>query len=99
MHKKGYVYIISSPNKSVLYTGVTSDLHKHIYEHKNKVHAESFAATYNCVVLVYYHIFDTIEQAILEEKRIKGGSRKSKEDLINGLNPSWKDLWDDITNS
>ena len=55
----------------------------------------SFSAKYNCVKLVYYRRFESIVEAITEEKRIKGGSRKKKEDLINGINPEWKDLYDE----
>jgi len=89
----GYVYIMSSLNNRVLYTGVTSNLPSRIAEHKEKLYPNSFTAKYNCVKLVYFHWFDTIVQAIEEEKRIKGGSRKKKEILINSINPSWGDLY------
>ena len=96
MQKGGVVYIIASPNKTTLYTGVTADLQKRIWEHRSKQMLHSFTAQYNCVELVYYRSFDRIEEAIAEEKRIKGGSRLAKEQLINGLNPDWRDLWFDI---
>ncbi len=93
MQKGGAVYIIASPNRTTLYVGVTSDLGKRIWEHRTKQMPKSFSAQYNCVELVYYRSFDGIEEAIAEEKRIKGGSRRAKEALINALNPDWKDLW------
>ena len=90
------MYIMSSPNKSTLYTGVTSDLQKRVFEHKNKIYPNSFTAKYNCIILVYYQHFERIEEAIAEEKRIKGCSRKYKEELINAMNDDWNDLWADI---
>ena len=96
MQKGGLVYIVSSPDKTVLYTGVTSDLQSRIWKHKTKFYENSFTAKFNCVVLVWYKYFPHIEEAINEEKRIKAGSRKKKELLINNFNQEWKDLWDDI---
>ena len=71
--KEYYVYIITNYDQSVLYTGVTSDLTKRIYEHKNKLITDSFSSKYNLNKLVYYKIFDDIEEAIKREKQIKGG--------------------------
>ena len=85
-----------SVNHSTLYTGVTSNIASRVYEHKNKIHPTSFTAKYNCVKLVYHRRFELIVEAIAEEKRIKGGNRKKKEDLIITMNPEWKDLYDDI---
>ena len=96
MYKGGAVYITSSPNRTTLYTGVTSDLYKRIYGHRHKMYPDSFTARYNCVMLVYYRGFDRIEEAIAEEKRIKGSSRRHKEQLINAMNPEWKDLWHEL---
>jgi putative endonuclease len=96
MKRGGCVYMMSSPNKNALYTGVTSDLQKRVVEHKDKIYPFSFTARYNCVKLVYYNNFLTIEEAILEEKRIKGGSRKQKEALIYSINPEWRDLWEEV---
>ena len=96
MQKGGLVYIICSPNRAVLYTGVTSDLQTRIWKHKTKFYENSFTAKYNCVVLVWYKYFHFIEEAIAEEKRIKAGNRLKKEKLINEFNNDWKDLWDDI---
>lgn len=96
MYKGGWVYIMSSVSKRVLYTGVTSDIEGRVWEHKNKVRPESFAAKYNCVLLVYYKFFDRIEDAIDEEKRIKKYKRYKKERLIETLNPDWNDMSDNI---
>jgi putative endonuclease len=74
MTKGGTVYIMTNVLKSVLYTGVTSDLIARVHEHKMKIHPESFTAKYNVTILAYYKNFPTIEEAILEEKRIKAGS-------------------------
>ncbi len=98
MAKGGSVYMMCNVHNTTIYTGVTSDLVSRILQHKNKVNPNSFTATYNCIKLVYYRFFETIEAAIEEEKRIKGGSRKQKEMLINQMNPEWKDLWDEIKN-
>ncbi len=96
MTKGGFVYIMCNTNNSTLYTGVTSDLLARVQEHKTKYYPNSFTSRYNCTKLVYYKFFETIEAAIDEEKRIKGGSRKQKERLINSINKEWKDLWEDI---
>ena len=92
MYKGGAVYIMSSPNKGTLYVGVTSNLAGRLWEHKNKHYPEAFTAKYNCILLVYYKYYDSIEDAIAEEKRLKKVSRKSKEKLIDTLNPAWIDL-------
>jgi len=93
---KGFVYIMTNKNKTVLYTGVTSSLQDRIEQHKHRKHPDSFTARYNCNKLVYYEVFDTIVEAIAREKIIKGGNRKKKLDLINGLNPGWNDLSKDL---
>ena len=87
---------MTNKSKKVLYTGVTSDLVKRVYQHRTHAMQGSFADKYNCVKLVWYQSFGRIEEAIAEEKRLKGGSREQKIDLINGLNHEWKDLWDEI---
>ncbi len=96
MELGGHVYIMCSLNHSTLYTGVSSNLAARVTQHKEKMYPNSFTAKYNCGKLVYHRWFDTIMEAIAEEKRIKGGSRKKKEILINSINPQWKDLYDDI---
>ena len=92
----GYVYIMCSLNNSTLYVGVTSNLPSRVYQHKTNMYPKSFTAKYNCKKLVYYNWFDTIMEAIAEEKRIKGGSRKKKEILINNMNPEWNDLYEQV---
>jgi len=92
--KKGAVYIMTSKNNTVLYTGVTSDLKGRIKKHREKTYKSSFTARYNVCKLVYYDWLDTIGEAIKKEKLIKGGSRKKKVELINSMNPEWKDLGD-----
>lgn len=96
MYKGGAVYILSSVSKRVLYVGVTSDLKGRIWEHKDKKYPTSFSARYNCILLVYFKYYDTIEDAIAEEKRIKAGNRPQKEALINSMNPLWKDLYQEL---
>jgi putative endonuclease len=76
---------------TVLYTGVTSNLEKRVNEHKLKL-IEGFTMKYNVDKLVYYEIFDDINDAIEREKQIKSGSRQKKINLISNMNPSWKDL-------
>ena len=85
------VYILTNTRHTVLYTGVTNNLQRHILEHKNKT-GSIFTQKYNVNKLVYYEIGDDINVAIAREKQIKGGSRQKKIDLINSLNPEWKDL-------
>ena len=96
MFKQYYVYIITNQYNKVFYAGVTNDLLGRIYEHKNKLIIESFSSKYNLNKLVYYEIFDDIEEAIKREKQIKGGSRKKKIELINDFNKSWEDLYEKL---
>jgi len=95
MEKEGYIYILTNNNNTVLYTGVTSNLPKRIYEHKNHL-VDGFSKKYNLEKLVYYEMFQDISTAIQREKQIKAGSRKSKEKLINSINKSWSDLANDL---
>lgn len=96
MRHGGCTYIVTNPYNKVLYTGVTSDLGARVWEHKIKFYPKSFTAKYDCNKIVWYETFHSVEEAIDREKQIKGGSRKDKQALINKLNPTWKDLWDDI---
>ena len=96
MVRGGYIYILTNKNNTTLYVGVTSQLKERIYEHKTGKYKKSFSYRYNLKKIVYYEGFSTIEEAISREKQIKSGSRKKKEDLINALNPEWKDLYDEI---
>ena len=98
MQQKYFVYIMTNKNNSVLYTGVTNNLIKRVWEHKNKV-LKGFTAKYNCNKLVWYEAYDDIYNAIKREKQIKGGSRKNKIELINSLKPMWIDLYDKLMNS
>ena len=85
------VYIMTNKGNAVLYTGVTSNLFKRVAEHKDKVVA-GFTSSYNVTKLIYYQEYDSMEEAIVREKQIKGGSRRKKIDLMHSLNPQWKDL-------
>jgi putative endonuclease len=96
MERGGCIYIITNQTHSVLYTGVTSDITGRIYDHKNKTYPQSFTAKYKCNKLVYYLFYPHIEEAIAAEKALKGSSRQAKINLINGLNPGWVDLYDDL---
>ena len=79
--KQYYVYIMTNKHNTVLYTGVTNDLKRRVYEHKEKL-IDGFTRKYNVTKLVYYEISEDIESAILEEKRIKGGSRIKRLSLL-----------------
>ena len=92
---KGYVYILTNKNNSVLYTGVTSDLRERMEQHRLRKHPDSFSARFNLHKLVCFELLDTIGEAIIKEKTIKGGSRQKKLDLINNTNPGWRDLSED----
>ncbi len=96
MERGGCVYILTNKTHSVLYTGVTSDLPGRIWQHKNKIYPKSFTAKYGCDKLVYHNMYFHIEEAIGAEKSIKGSSRDKKIQLINDMNPEWKDLYDEL---
>ena len=93
--KKMYVYIMSNAKNGTLYIGVTNDLIRRIYEHKNKA-IKGFTSRYNLEKLVYYEIFDSEIEAIQREKTLKRWNRNWKKDLIEQMNPEWKDLYNDI---
>jgi putative endonuclease len=86
---------MTNERNSVLYTGVTNDLERRIYEHKNKI-IDGFTKKYNVTKLVYYEMTEDVTAAIAREKQIKGWLRKKKNALIESMNPMWKDLstWD-----
>ncbi|WP_316771022.1 GIY-YIG nuclease family protein [Pedobacter frigiditerrae] len=96
MERGGCVYIMTNYNKTVLYIGVTSDLFSRILEHKSGKYPDSFSARYQLKYCVYYESIFTIEEAIGREKQIKKWRREKKDDLINSINPDWKDLWEVI---
>ena len=96
MAKGGYVYIVSNRTRTVLYTGVTSDLYSRIYEHKNG-QGSVFTKEYNCTDLLYFEFHADIESAIHREKRIKKYKRESKCNLIKENNPHLKDLFNEVS--
>ena len=93
--KNFYVYILCSKRNGTLYTGVTSNLVKRVYEHKNKV-VESFTKKYAVSCLVWYEIYESAEAAIVREKQIKKWKRAWKLELIEKHNPLWNDLYESI---
>jgi putative endonuclease len=95
MSRQYYVYIMTNIRNTVLYAGVTNDLIRRAYEHKQKL-ADGFTRKYNIAKLVYYEVFDDIENAILREKQIKAGSRQKKIQLVNTANTEWRDLYDEL---
>ena len=94
MPKEFCVYILTNKNHTTLYTGMTSNLSKRIWEHKNNV-VYGFTSKYKLHILVYVETANTLESALLREHQIKAGSRQKKIDLIKSSNPTWKDLTDD----
>ncbi len=96
MEKQPAVYILASKRNGTLYTGVTSNLVKRIWEHKNDVF-EGFAKKYKVHQLVYFEQHQTMETAITREKHIKKWNRQWKMNLIEKDNPQWEDLWNQIS--
>lgn len=92
MNKQYYVYIMSNKKDGTLYVGVTSDLIKRVWQHKNEI-TESFTKKYKLKKLVHYEVYNDIEEAIKREKRLKLWFRKWKIDLIEKENPNWADLY------
>lgn len=93
--KQSYVYIMASGIHGTLYVGVTRDLIKRVYEHRNDL-VEGFTSKYGVHRLVYYEVFNDIKEAIYREKQIKAWKREWKKNLIKRENPRWDDLWDQI---
>ncbi len=91
-----YVYILTNTHRSVLYTGVTNDLVRRVYEHKHHLDKGSFTSKYNAEYLVYYEATNNPVAAIEREKQIKGWNRKRKMKLIESKNPNWDDLYESI---
>jgi putative endonuclease len=89
------VYMMTNAHNTVIYTGVTNNLKRRVYEHKNGL-GGIFTKKYNVVKLVYYEVTDNVHAALAREKQIKGGSRKKKVDLIESMNAEWKDLYEEI---
>ena len=96
MFSKQYcVYILTNPNHTVLYVGITNDLKRRCFEHRNKL-ADGFTKKYNVYQLMYYEIFIDVQEAIAREKQLKAGSRKKKIKLIETMNPLFEDLYQSI---
>ena len=93
--KQCYVYILASKRNGTLYIGVTRDLAKRVYEHKQNL-IEGFTKEHNIHELVYYEHHNEVEEAILREKQMKKWNRKWKIRLIEEKNPDWKDLYNEI---
>ena len=91
-----YVYILTNKYGTVLYTGVTKDLVRRVYEHKNHIDKDSFTAKYNVTKLVYFEQTTDVKSAIEREKQIKSWSRDRKTSLIFEMNPKWVDLYNRI---
>jgi putative endonuclease len=90
-----YIYIMTNKSGSVLYTGVTNDLKRRVYEHRDGLSA-GFTKRYNVNKLVYYEVCENAQIAITREKQLKAGSRAKKLQLVNGFNPSWNDLYPEL---
>ena len=95
MSKEYFVYIMTNKYNTVLYTGVTNNLMRRVWEHKEGS-GSIFTNRYRVIKLVYYESYEDINIAIAREKQIKGGSRQKKIDLINNLNPDWNDLYEEV---
>jgi putative endonuclease len=88
-----YIYFVTNNSNSVIYTGVTNDLVRRVWEHKQGIDKKSFSSKYKTNKLVYYELTDNPESAILREKQLKAGSRSKKDELIDNFNPTWEDLY------
>lgn len=86
-----YVYIVTNNRNTVLYTGITNNLSRRLYEHRNKI-LKGFSAKYNLGKLIFYETFNDPEEAIIAEKKIKGWTRQKKIDLIKSVNPNFENL-------
>ena len=95
MNKQFYVYILASKRNGTLYTGITSDLVQRVWQHKNNI-IEGFSQKYNVKILVFYEVHDNSESAIVREKQIKKWRRAWKLQLIEKMNPQWRNLYEEI---
>lgn len=95
LSKEYYMYFLTNWDNKVSYVGVKNDLKRRIYENQNVLN-QGFTQRYHVNKLVYYEIYEDIEEAIIREKQIKDGSRKKKNDLVSRFNPNWEDLSDKI---
>jgi putative endonuclease len=94
MERQYCVYILTNRRNSVLYTGVTSDLKRRVWQHREKL-VPGFTQRYNVFKLVFYGVTDDVNAAIAREKQIKAGTRQKKINLIEAMNPEWRDLYED----
>jgi len=90
-----FIYILTNKGNTVLYTGITNDIERRVFEHKEKS-IKGFTEKYNVNKLVYYEIYEEVHMALAREKQIKGGSRKDKINLVNRKNKEWRDLAEDF---
>ena len=90
-----YVYILVNKTNNVMYVGVTNDLQRRLYEHKNGL-VEGFTKRYRIHKLVYYEGYSDVKEAIAREKQVKGFLRLRKNQLVEGTNPAWEDLSSDL---
>lgn len=95
MEKKYHVYIMTNAHHTVFYTGMTGDIIYRVWQHKHRL-VDGFTKWYNCTKLVYVEEYDHPQDTIDHEKQIKSGSRKDKLDLIEQLNPNWRDLYEEL---
>lgn len=93
--KNPVIYMMTNQRDGVVYIGVTSNLQRRVYEHKQGLLA-GFTKKYKCKLLVYYEIHETMESAIVREKQLKAGPRKKKIQLLEALNPDWVDLYESL---
>jgi putative endonuclease len=95
MERQYCVYILTNRRNSVLYTGVTSDLKRRVCQHREKL-VPGFTHRYKVFKLVFYEVTGDVNAAIAREKQIKAGTRQKKINLIEAMNPEWRDLYEDI---
>ena len=94
-----YVYFMANESNSTIYVGVTNNLLRRVYEHKNSLDKHSFTSRYKTYKLVYYEYTGDVKTAIEREKQIKGWNRQKKNKIISAKNPHWKDLYEEIKDS
>lgn len=94
--KNMYIYIMSNTNNTTLYIGVTNDLVRRAYEHRNRLKSDCFTAKYNLIKLVYFEVYEDELTAIVREKYLKKAFRKEKIKLITSINPNFDDLYNSI---
>ena len=91
-----YVYILANKMNTAIYTGVTNNLLRRVYEHRNHMSPDSYTKKYDITRLVYYEVTADVRSAIEREKQIKSWRRAKKNNLVETMNPKWEDLWESI---